>query len=242
MITNEREYRVTRAQVRELELALESESHRSTPQGVDPFLAAAAREALRGELDELKAQLEEYDQLKSGQKKSWLVDSIGKLPEVIIQARVAAGMTQRVFAETLHVKEQQVQRYEATKYHGVSLERIEQAADAAGLRCQVFAWSEPLSNSADEKVQQLFAEVSTGAAFGAAAIGALSNATIGLLSQANAAWWRTGLNLPYSTAGISFQTQGTLSIGGEQQRRSAAPERLIERTGMQANRLESVNA
>ncbi len=140
MITNEREYRITRAQTRELERALEEVRQGPVPEDIHPTLAAAAREGLRGELDELKRQLDEFDQLRSGRKRTWVVESLGKLPEVIIQARIAAGMTQKQFADQLEVKEQQVQRYESTRYHGVSLERIEQAAVAAGLQFQIGCW------------------------------------------------------------------------------------------------------
>jgi transcriptional regulator with XRE-family HTH domain len=140
MITNEREYRITRAQARDLERALAEEDRGFVPDGVHPTLAAAAREGLRGEVDELKRQLNEFDQLRSGRKRIWEVESLGKLPEVIIQARISAGMTQKLFADQLQVKEQQVQRYESSRYHGVSLERIEQAAVAAGLQFQIACW------------------------------------------------------------------------------------------------------
>jgi transcriptional regulator with XRE-family HTH domain len=140
VITNEREYRITRAQARDLERALAEGERGPVPDDIHPTLAAAAREALRGELDELKRQLEEFDQLRNGRTRHWVVESLGKLPEVIIQARIAAGMTHKQFADRLEVKEQQVQRYESSRYHGVSLERLEQAAVAAGLQFQISCW------------------------------------------------------------------------------------------------------
>jgi transcriptional regulator with XRE-family HTH domain len=46
-----------------------------------------------------------------------------------------------VLAQRLGLKKQQVQRYEATRYAGVSLERVQQVADALGvkIREQVFS-------------------------------------------------------------------------------------------------------
>lgn len=39
-----------------------------------------------------------------------------------------------MLSERLGIAEQQVQRYEATTYAGVSIERVEAVADAVGLR------------------------------------------------------------------------------------------------------------
>jgi HTH-type transcriptional regulator/antitoxin HigA len=51
----------------------------------------------------------------------------------LIEARIAAGMTQRTLSERLGVAEQQVQKWEATTYAGVSVERVQNVADAVGL-------------------------------------------------------------------------------------------------------------
>jgi len=52
----------------------------------------------------------------------------------LIVARIAKGMSQRDLAWRLGVKEQQVQRYEATQYRGVAAERLQEVADALHLR------------------------------------------------------------------------------------------------------------
>jgi hypothetical protein len=44
------------------------------------------------------------------------------------------GLSQRELAERLAVPEQQVQRWEANSYSGVSVDRIQDIADALGLR------------------------------------------------------------------------------------------------------------
>ena len=46
----------------------------------------------------------------------------------------AAGLNQRDLATRLGLKEQQIQRYEATHYAGVSLERIQAVAEALGVQ------------------------------------------------------------------------------------------------------------
>jgi len=74
------------------------------------------------------------------------VESLTALPEALIRARIAAGLTQKELAVRLGLKEQQVQRYESTRYHGVSLERTQAVVDALGVRIR-----EHLTLPTDEK-------------------------------------------------------------------------------------------
>lgn len=137
MITNQREYLMTRNQIGKLEVALARADRDPAPPGVDPVLAVAARDALAEEISELRRQLRDYERLREGRKTRWLIDSLGQLPEVIMQARIASRMTQKEFAAALGVREQQVQRYEATQYRGVMLSRIEQCLQALGLEIEI---------------------------------------------------------------------------------------------------------
>ena len=52
----------------------------------------------------------------------------------VIEARIAARLTQRELAERLGVPEQQVQRWEANEYAGVGLDRLQTIADALGVQ------------------------------------------------------------------------------------------------------------
>jgi len=61
------------------------------------------------------------------------LDSLAELPETLIRARTAARLSQADLAARLGLKKQQVQRYEATRYAGVSLQRIQAVASALGL-------------------------------------------------------------------------------------------------------------
>ena len=45
-----------------------------------------------------------------------------------------AGLTQKELARRLGLKEQQIQRYEATRYAGASLTRIQAVVEALGVR------------------------------------------------------------------------------------------------------------
>jgi HTH-type transcriptional regulator/antitoxin HigA len=64
------------------------------------------------------------------------VNSLRELPLLLIEGRIAAGLTQRQLADRLGLPEQQVQRYEATLYSGVRLDRLQDVADAFGLEIE----------------------------------------------------------------------------------------------------------
>ncbi len=52
------------------------------------------------------------------------------LPESLVDERKKLGLTQKELAERLGIKEQQIQRYEATRYQSASLKRIVEVAEA----------------------------------------------------------------------------------------------------------------
>jgi DNA-binding transcriptional regulator YiaG len=132
MITNERQYRIANAQLERFEEALEAQGAEPTPD-VDPRIHQAMQDATASERDELRAQLERYDDLRSGRVAQRTLTSIRELPIALIEARIASRLTQRELAEQLGVPEQQVQRWEANGYTGVSIERVQEIADALNL-------------------------------------------------------------------------------------------------------------
>jgi len=131
MIANERQYRITRASAREFEEALTRletvEAHRS------PEMRRVMRDAMESQLEELRDEIGEYEALRSGKVGVLELSSLAELPKALIRARIAVGLTQKSLAERLGLKEQQIQRYEATQYAGVSLERIQAVAVALGV-------------------------------------------------------------------------------------------------------------
>ena len=132
MITNERQYRITQGWVKRFAEALEHVDEENAH--LHPLLRKAMRDSLQSELDNLQEQLVEYDALRHGRVAEIELDSLLALPDALIQARIAAGLTQKALAQRLGLKEQQVQRYEATRYAGVSLKRIHAVATALGVK------------------------------------------------------------------------------------------------------------
>jgi hypothetical protein len=139
VITNERQYRITKSEARKFEQTIEAARGREPSRDVDPRIHQAMVESLESELAVLQEQLERYEALKAGKVKSRRARSLRELPIVLIEGRIAAGLTQRELAKRLDVPEQQIQRYEATLYSGVSLQRLQEVADTLGLEIEEHA-------------------------------------------------------------------------------------------------------
>ena len=134
MIKNERQYRITRAQAERFAQALrECEGRRSEPTEVHPLLLKAREDALRSQLSDLESDLREYEALRAGEFEFDDLKTITELPRMLIKARIARGLSQRDLADRLGLKEQQIQRYEASDYESASLARIRNVVDALGV-------------------------------------------------------------------------------------------------------------
>lgn len=131
MIKNERQYRITKAQAAKLEAALESFSAESaSSRKGHPRLIKAQGDALRSQLASLRGELREYEQIKAGDVPPPDLSYIAVVPQDLVRARIASGLSQKELAERLGMPEQQIQRYEATEYESVSLARIMEIAKA----------------------------------------------------------------------------------------------------------------
>ena|ERR1051325_3646408 len=131
MIKNERQYRITKAQAAKLEAALEAFSSQSAgDRKTHPRLIKAQADALRSQLDSLRGELREYEDMKTGETPPPDLSYIAAVAQNLVRARIASGLSQKELAERLGMPEQQIQRYEATEYESVSLARIMEIAKA----------------------------------------------------------------------------------------------------------------
>ena len=124
MIKNERQYRITKAQAVRFERSLEDLRRGEEEEDLHPLIAKAREDAIRSQLSDLRSELREYEALKAGDFELDQLGVVSGLPAMLIKARIARGMSQRDLAERIGLKEQQIQRYEATDYASVSLSRI----------------------------------------------------------------------------------------------------------------------
>ena len=129
MITNERQYRNNKTLIQRFTASLEQMQQSQPPIDVHPRIWQAEQEAIQSQIEELSGDVLAYEKLKSGQVRSFAVDSLEGLPLALIQARIAQGLTQKDLANRLGVREQQVQQDEENLYSSASLRRLKQLAE-----------------------------------------------------------------------------------------------------------------
>jgi HTH-type transcriptional regulator/antitoxin HigA len=86
---------------------------------------------------QLEEEAVEYENIRNHRTKVLVDKSIDNLHEVLIQARIARNWTQTDLAKELELSPQQIQRYEATNYEGVSLWKVLDILDALELKIEL---------------------------------------------------------------------------------------------------------
>lgn len=134
MITNERQYKITKSEAARFRKAIGELAKGPVRANVHPRLLQAEREAMESQLADLQAELAEYDRLKSPDLSVISINSFDELADGLIKARIASGLSQKALADRLGLKEQQIQRYEAERYASASYQRLRDIASALGVR------------------------------------------------------------------------------------------------------------
>ena len=152
MIFSDRQYTVSKAQLEKLRKAAERAGADSAKH---PRLLEIELNAFKSQIDDIEREIAEYELLKSGAYTFAESFSLADLPNVLMQARIARGLSQTDLAERLNMRPQQVQRYEATSYASASLARLIEIASILDVKVSqsfvtddstgdssIFAWSD----------------------------------------------------------------------------------------------------
>jgi ribosome-binding protein aMBF1 (putative translation factor) len=128
-ILNERQYRITKSAAERFARTLEAFDHEAAGPGgandIHPLARQAMRDSLESQVQVLGRQLAEYEAERSAPITELPIHSLEDFPEILIRSRISAHMTQKDLAAQLHLKEQQIQRWEQTRYKGVAWERLQ---------------------------------------------------------------------------------------------------------------------
>jgi HTH-type transcriptional regulator/antitoxin HigA len=149
MIFSDRQLTISKAELKKLKAAMLAEANEPS------WLDDMQRNALKGQIADLEQEIADYELLRSGQVAVAKSCSLAELPNVLIQARIAQGLSQSDLAMKLQMKPQQIQRYEATQYQGANLARLTEIANALDVKVaetfenrsatssgSIFAWSD----------------------------------------------------------------------------------------------------
>ncbi len=140
MIKNEKLYRITRHHADQFAAAICAlEAGEDQNPRISPRLRQAEIDGMKSVLGGLQEEMREYEALKGGAVRAFVLGSLDELPLTLIKARIAAGLTQRELAARLGLKEQQIQRYEANDYASANFERLREIAGAIGVRCEALS-------------------------------------------------------------------------------------------------------
>lgn len=135
MITNDRQLKITKAQIENFQESLDNFSTDSVEmENIHPKILEAQKSAISFKLRELMQEVKEYEDLKAGNIVITQVKDLKELPIMLIKARIANGLTQAELGEKLGLKEQQIQRYESEKYESTSLRTLQKISDALKIR------------------------------------------------------------------------------------------------------------
>ena len=125
MIQNERQYRITKAKLKEFEAAVAELKKLDPPTTLNEKLRYKAHiDSRESFIEEFQEEIAEYETLQQGKLEQLTLESFDQLPQALIKARIVRGLTQEKLAEILEVKPQQVQRDEANLYAGASFSKL----------------------------------------------------------------------------------------------------------------------
>jgi DNA-binding XRE family transcriptional regulator len=99
---------------------------------MDPRIYEAMISGLRAQIEDLEQEIAEYENLKA-RKTPITIGSLEEIPCALIKVRIAKGLTQSRLARVVHLKPQQIQRYEKNDYRGVSFDRLVEIGNALGV-------------------------------------------------------------------------------------------------------------
>jgi len=137
MILNERMYKITKAQAQKFRVAIAAAMAEGPPHGTHPKMHRGVIAGMQHQLKDLDADLEAYERLKSAAGKKRLSESIDQLGLLLIQARIARGLTQKQLGERLGLHMQKIQEYESTGYARASATRIREVLTALGAQTTI---------------------------------------------------------------------------------------------------------
>ena len=88
--------------------------------------SAAIRGSYEGMIRQLKDELGEYDQLKSGKVRIPKVDRLDQIARFVVKLRIAKGVSQTELAQRLGVSKQVISRYEESDHQTVGIGRLQE--------------------------------------------------------------------------------------------------------------------
>ena len=158
MIKNEQQYQNSLDWLRRFEQSV-AELDNNENLKADQTRWQLHRDSYQSQIDELKSEIAEYERLincDNSQPIQIKVESLNKLPDALIKARIAAKISQQELAQILGIEEQRVKQYEDTDYQCASFVEILEVSTVLGVEFETavmrvdFAEIEAVKQSAEK--------------------------------------------------------------------------------------------
>jgi HTH-type transcriptional regulator / antitoxin HipB len=134
MIKNEKQYKITKKKLEEFTEAILKKQNSNDPlSATDQLILISLQDMQEQFINEIAL----YERLKTNTSYRLDERSIDDLPELLIEYKVQAGLTQKEFSKKIGMKEQQLQRYEAENFNSISFKNLLKLLHAIGLEITV---------------------------------------------------------------------------------------------------------
>lgn len=134
MISNEKQYNISKKRV-EMVKARIREMQNDTSE--DPLKKRLMLAPMNNHLSEVQEEIVQYERLKKKKKLTVKERPLAQLPQLITEYKIASGLTQKELSKKLGMKEQQLQRYEANRFKGISFDNLLQFIEAMNIELVV---------------------------------------------------------------------------------------------------------
>ena len=136
MIKNQNQYEYSKECARRFEDAIRALDQDESLKKQEPDRWQLSRDVKQSHLMALQAEIGEYERLINCHKNQPIkikVESLNKLPDALIKARIAAKMSQQELAEILGIEAERVRQYEDSDYQCASFVEILDVSTALGV-------------------------------------------------------------------------------------------------------------
>jgi ribosome-binding protein aMBF1 (putative translation factor) len=134
MIKNEKQYKISKRKLRELKHFI-GKTTKDTDQ--DPLRNQLILASLNATKRELEHEIHLYESMKNNKEKVLKERLITDLPSIITEYKIMSGLTQKELSAMLGLKEQQLQRYEASGFKSVTFRNLLKFLDLMGLEIKI---------------------------------------------------------------------------------------------------------
>ena len=134
MIGNEKQYKISKKRLAEVQLKISEVSADATNGALRNKLLLAS---LNNQLTGLQKEIRQYELLKRRKKVAAKARPLDQLPQLITEYKIASGLTQKELSQKLGMKEQQLQRYEANRFKGISFDNLLQLVSAMDVQLEI---------------------------------------------------------------------------------------------------------